>query len=91
MEEDVEMGFEAPLKRDHEVEVQGEEEAAKKRKIEFEAERRCAEVDKSDWWLDEVGDEEMYRDYYAWEAGQFREFWDSFFCGLYGSFEDESA
>ncbi|KAL6647178.1 hypothetical protein ACP70R_014615 [Stipagrostis hirtigluma subsp. patula] len=89
------MAVEDPLKRGPVVDVGVEEEAAKKRKMEPDAEERkrldAEAVAKFDRPLSEI-DEELHTDFYAFQAKQFRKFWDSLYSdSIYGSFEDETT
>ncbi|RCV33913.1 hypothetical protein SETIT_7G120600v2 [Setaria italica] len=89
------MGLEVQLKKEHKVETQEEDEATKKRKIELDPEerKRLAEAEgvAKFKWLNEVDDEEELTDYYAYQAKQFRRFWESLYLGRYGYFEDETT
>ncbi|CAL5068180.1 unnamed protein product [Urochloa decumbens] len=89
------MGLEVQLKRDHVVEAQAEDEAAKRMKVELDpAERKRPEAEgvaKFIRFFNTVEDEEELTDYYAAEAKQLRKFWESVFLGRYGYFEDETA
>lgn len=93
-ETEIGMGLEVQLKKEHKVETQEEDEATKKRKIELDPEerKRLAEAEgvAKFKWLNEVDDEEELTDYYAYQAKQFRRFWESLYLGRYGYFEDES-
>ncbi|CAN6248887.1 unnamed protein product [Urochloa humidicola] len=89
------MGLEVQLKRDHEVEGQSEDEAAKKMKVELDAAERkqLAEAEgaaKFIRFLNTVEDEEELTDYYAAQAKQLRKYWESLYLGQYGYFEDET-
>ncbi|CAL5027130.1 unnamed protein product [Urochloa decumbens] len=89
------MSLDVQFKRDHEVEGQAEDEAAKKMKVELDAveRKRLAEAEgvaKFIRFFNTVEDEEELTDYYAAQAKQLRKFWESLYHGRYGYFEDES-
>jgi hypothetical protein len=83
----METGMEVQLKKEHKVgEAQEEYEAAKKRKIELDPEERktIAEAEgvaNFKKWLNQVDEEEL-TDYYAYQAKQFRKFWESLYLYL---------
>ncbi|CAL5016629.1 unnamed protein product [Urochloa decumbens] len=96
MEMEMELGLAVQLKRDHIVESQAEDEAAKKRKVELDpAEReRLAEAEGASKFIsffNTVEDEEEFTDYYAAQAKQLRKFWESLYHGPYGYFDDETT
>jgi hypothetical protein len=101
MEVEMEKRMVVAPKRYHKVETEGEADITKKRKMELDVEETELDtketvyrVDWDDsWWScvdSDEEDREYVTDFNAYLARQYRESWDKYYSGSYGSFEAES-
>ncbi|CAL5030932.1 unnamed protein product [Urochloa decumbens] len=76
------------------VQVQAAAASSGKEKLDYEAEARLVAEARASWDRkargeeDDEEDPEMSLDYYAYEAKQFRNFWNCLYFGYFGTFED---